>query len=55
MEERQPTPDEIEQRRLADGSYDEEAEDLDLGDDPADPDVIEQHQVVEYDEDDYRE
>jgi anaerobic selenocysteine-containing dehydrogenase len=55
MEERQPTPDEIEQRRLADGSYEEEdAEDLDIGDDPADPDVIEQHQVVEYDEDDYR-
>jgi hypothetical protein len=55
MEERQPTPDEIEQRRLADGSYEEEEQDLDLGDDPADPDVIEQHQVVEYDEDDYRE
>lgn len=54
MPDRQPTPDEIEQRRLADGTYEDE-EDLDLpAEEPLDPDVLEQRQEVDYDEDDYR-
>lgn len=53
MDERPPTPDEIEQRLRADGSYDDEDVDED-SDEPLEPDQIEQRQEVDYDEDDYR-
>lgn len=46
------SPDELEQRQRADGSYEEDAtadEDLDQ---PLTPDEIEQRQIVEADEDD---
>lgn len=44
------TPDELEQRQRADGTFDEEpAVDADG---PLDPDEIEQRQVIELDEDD---
>lgn len=51
-QDRPLTPDEIEQRRRADGSLDG-YETVDVPDRPLTPDEIEQSQVVEFDEDDH--
>jgi hypothetical protein len=51
-QDRPLTPDEIEQRRRADGSLDGYETTDDIPDRPLTPDEIEQSQVVEFDEDD---